>query len=301
MDHRWTVAPVDREASFRIVLRVGNNRPDAAELGPRWDQLRWLLVTGPHPIDSAMLSQDKLSDLSSVRLFQILGPAALADLFSELDLVFLAGGETLFRAGDAGDALYVVLSGRLRILAERLDGSSEVLREIARGETVGELALLTGKPRSATVRAIRDTELAKLSRAAFENSFAKHPRMMSQLAAQIADRHSQASADALSSGNVRTLTILPLDPDAPTTHFARNMANALGSQGAALHLDRRSTEGYSRAISVDAAEDGQVTAYLNSLENDYRFLVYEADVEPSSWTERCIRQADVIFIVAAAD
>lgn len=248
-----------------------------------------------------MLCQDKLSYLSSVRLFQNLAPAALIDLLSELDLVSLAGGETLFRTGDAGDALYAVLSGRLRIIAERSDGTTEVLREVARGETVGELALLTGKPRSATVRAIRDTELARLSRAAFENAFIKHPRMMSQLAVQIADRQSQGSNDALSRRNVRTLAILPLDANAPTADFARTVADALRGTGTTLHLDKQSTNLQNRPILKDVNLDGQATAYLNSLETDYRFVVYEAEVELSSWTERCIRQADLILIVAAAD
>ena len=248
-----------------------------------------------------MFSEDKLSYLSSVRLFQSLGPAALNDLLSELDRLSLAGGETLFRTGDAGDSLYVVLSGRLRVISEHSDGTSEVLREVARGETVGELALLTGKPRSATVRAIRDTELARLSRAAFENAFVKHPRIMSQLAVQIADRQSQGSNDALSRCNVRTLAILPFDANAPTADFARTVADALRGAGTTLHLNKRMRDLGGRANWADNGQDGQITANLNSLESDYRFVVYEAEVELSSWTERCIRQADLIIIVAAAD
>ena len=90
-----------------------------------------------------MLSQEKLSYLSAVPLFQSLGPAALNDLLSELNWLSLAGGETLFQTGDAGDSLYVVMSGRLRVISEHSDGTSRVIREVARGETVGELALLT--------------------------------------------------------------------------------------------------------------------------------------------------------------
>jgi predicted acylesterase/phospholipase RssA/CRP-like cAMP-binding protein len=248
-----------------------------------------------------MLSEISRSYLSTIPLFHHLGADALADLVSELEFVSLSGGEILFRSGDDGDALYVVLSGRLRIIAERSDGTGEVLREAARGEVVGELALLTGKPRSATVRAIRDSELAKLSRAAFENALARHPRMMSHLAMQIAERQSETSRDSQPARNVRTLAILPFDENAPAADFVRALVGVLQSAGSTLHLNRSAVESLHPAVLAEAGGNGAATAYLNSFETEYRFVVYEADVELTSWTERCIRQADLILIVAAAD
>src|SRR4030095_14400492 len=244
---------------------------------------------------------DNRSQLLSVRLFQNLGPAALADLFSELDWLSLTGGETLFRTGDAGDALYVVLSGRLRILLEHSDGTSEIIREVARGETVGELALLTGKPRSATVLAIRDTDLARLSRAAFENALRKHPQIVSQLAIQIADRQSQATDETLSRRNIRTLAILPFDEQVPAADFARSVAAALRAAGSTLHLDKRSMDVNGGSASNQAAGNAALTSYLNSLRTDHHFVVYEAEADLSSWTDQCIRQADLILIVAAVN
>jgi CRP-like cAMP-binding protein len=133
-----------------------------------------------------MFPEDKFAHLSIAPLFRAIDSAALYDLRTDMDWRFLAGGETLFRAGDAGDSMYVVLSGRLRIIAERSDGTNEAIREIAQGESVGELALLTGRPRSATVRAIRDTELVRISQAAFENAIRTHPQMLRRLTALIA-------------------------------------------------------------------------------------------------------------------
>ena len=244
---------------------------------------------------------DNRSQLLSVRLFQNLGPTALADLFSELDWLSLTGGDTLFRTGDAGDALYVVLSGRLRILLEHSDGTSEILREVARGETVGELALLTGKPRSATVLAIRDTDLARLSRAAFENALRKHPQIVSHLAVQIADRQSQATDETLSRRNIRTLAILPFDELVPAADVARSVAATLRAAGSTLHLEKRSMDVNGDSASDHAAGNAQLTSYLNSLETDHRFVVYEAEAGLSSWTDQCIRQADLILIVAAVN
>src|SRR5262249_46106186 len=83
--------------------------------------------------------------------------------------------EVLFRQGDAGAGVYVVVSGRLRALVRDPHGREKVVGEIQRGETVGEMALFTGEPRMATVLAVRDTELVRLDAAAFEALVAKCP------------------------------------------------------------------------------------------------------------------------------
>ncbi|MBA3430159.1 MAG: cyclic nucleotide-binding domain-containing protein, partial [Actinobacteria bacterium] len=67
----------------------------------------------------------------------------------------IPAGRWLFRRGDAGDSMYVVLSGRLEVVTEEPEVA--VIRVLGRGDAVGELALLTGSPRSASVKARRDT------------------------------------------------------------------------------------------------------------------------------------------------
>src|SRR5438477_4368622 len=101
--------------------------------------------------------------------------SAFTSLEPELSTVRLRSGETLFSEGEAGDALYVVVFGRLRALRGTEDGR-QVLGEIGRGESVGEMALLTGEPRSATVHAIRNTELVKLSKRGFERMAEQQPQ-----------------------------------------------------------------------------------------------------------------------------
>ena len=91
-------------------------------------------------------------------------------------LLRLPGGEWLFRHGDEGDALYVVLSGRCEVVGE--DG--DVLVALGRGAVLGELALITGAPRSASVRARRDSELLELSRNEFERLLRDEPAFASR-------------------------------------------------------------------------------------------------------------------------
>ncbi|MDT7574762.1 MAG: hypothetical protein QOH17_1095, partial [Pseudonocardiales bacterium] len=98
--------------------------------------------------------------LSEVALFANLPDAGLRELAALARPVSVPAGTVLFERGDPGDALYVVRSGRLEALID-----DEVVREAGRGEVLGELALLTGCPRTATVRARRDAEVYAVRRA----------------------------------------------------------------------------------------------------------------------------------------
>jgi len=75
----------------------------------------------------------------------------------------LTSGDILIHQGETCDAIYFLLTGNLRALLVSEDGTTTPLGEIGRGETVGELALFTGKKRGANVVAIRDSIVAKVS------------------------------------------------------------------------------------------------------------------------------------------
>jgi predicted acylesterase/phospholipase RssA len=104
-------------------------------------------------------------DQLEVGLLGSLGRRSRKRLAERVSTHSLRAGEWLFRAGEPGDRLYVVRSGRLDVIAEDDD---RVLRRVGRGEMLGELALLTGSPRSASVRAHRDSELLSVAREDFE-------------------------------------------------------------------------------------------------------------------------------------
>src|SRR5260370_38759558 len=79
----------------------------------------------------------------------------------------LAPGDVLFRKGDPGDALYGVMSGRLRIHANATDGRDALLNIMGPGDVFGEIALIDGLPRTADATAIDKVELVMLQRAEF--------------------------------------------------------------------------------------------------------------------------------------
>jgi CRP-like cAMP-binding protein len=106
------------------------------------------------------------------------------DLFSQIpgeDLAQVAlisteesrdAGEEIFAEGEAGDALYLVLDGRVRV--HRQD---RVIAELGERECFGEMALLDAAPRSATVTALVDTDLLKISREDFQEILNEKPEI----------------------------------------------------------------------------------------------------------------------------
>jgi uncharacterized membrane protein len=105
-----------------------------------------------------------LDAIRSVPLFASLDDAAAAELRSLLRTQDTKAGTTLFRAGDVGDAMYLIENGRVRITVSDEDQKEIVLAELARGDFFGEMAIIDGKNRSADAAVIEDARLAILSR-----------------------------------------------------------------------------------------------------------------------------------------
>ena len=116
-------------------------------------------------------------------------PTHLAtDLFASAKPVKLAADQVLFLADDPGDSCYRVEDGLLKVTMVSRSGIERILSFISRGGIVGELAILDGLPRSASVVAVRDTVLSRLSRAEFDAFAEEHPELYKSLITLLTQR-----------------------------------------------------------------------------------------------------------------
>src|SRR6266545_6197244 len=95
--------------------------------------------------------------------------------------VRLAAGEILFRQGDPGDALYLIVSGRLGVRVANADGIETIVDDLRPPASVGELALLTEQVRGATVFALEDAELARVTREDVRRLAQRRPQLIAAL------------------------------------------------------------------------------------------------------------------------
>ena len=195
----------------------------------------------------------------------------------------LAAREWLFRAGEPSDRLFLVLSGRLQALAD--DG--HVLREVGPGAALGELGLLTGQPRSASVRALRDSRLLEIDAARFTHLVEADGGFALSVARELA-RQLQASG-GLEPPETRpsVFTVAAAGPY-DVTRFVQELERALGS---------------SKAIATlrgDELDPGTFGAELELAEARFGHVLLVADADPE-WQRFCRRQCDRLVVVARGE
>jgi CRP-like cAMP-binding protein len=147
---------------------------------------------------SVEFSDETESMFHSVELFEALAPAEVREVLAVCDQLNESAGDELFRQGDEADALYIVESGELQVRATTPAGEDVVLAMLGAGAVVGEMSLIAGGPRSASVEVISDASIFKLGRESFEQlRAAKRPaayKIILRLARILGERRRQTDA-----------------------------------------------------------------------------------------------------------
>src|SRR5262244_4447938 len=128
------------------------------------------------------------SSLRSADLLSDLPDRVSAGLLANARPVKLAADEVLFLAGDPGDGCYRLNEGLLKVSMVAPTGAERILAILGPGSIVGDMAMIDGRPRSASVSALRDCKLSFVSRAAFEAVAEKNPEIYKHLLNMLAAR-----------------------------------------------------------------------------------------------------------------
>jgi CRP/FNR family transcriptional regulator, cyclic AMP receptor protein len=121
-------------------------------------------------------------------LFSALPAHLSALLFADAKPLHLAAGQTLFVADDPGDGCYRIEKGLLKVSIVSASGAERILAFLGPAGIVGELAVLDGLPRSATVVALRDSDLLFVSKSKFDACAKRHPELYQHLLMLLASR-----------------------------------------------------------------------------------------------------------------
>ena len=235
-------------------------------------------------------------------LFDELDLLVLRDIESELQLVTLGSGEVLYRQGETGDTLSIVVSGRLRVIARRESGE-EYEAELGRGEIVGEMSVVSAEPRTATVVAIRDTNVAVLSRAGYQRLLLKHPLAVTQIVTgSLITKLRNMNQGVQPRLTLTTVALVPASRNVPLGVFAAELAASFARIGKTLLLSSDSVDrslGKKGAAQVTEQHVQHVTMieWLHKQEQDHEYVIYQLDPDLSEWSRRCIRQSDQVLIV----
>jgi NTE family protein len=217
-------------------------------------------------------------DLKQVDYATLEELAAVAVHFS------LPAGNMLFEAGASPDGVYLVASGRLGV---KTPGKSGLTAEIDRGELVGEAGWLLRQQRSASVVALRDSELLLIPNSALDGIAETSTSFSLALARLCARRLRRSNRQEFKPKRARVFAIVPNSLEVDVADLATGLIDEL------MLLGR--TE-----LVWDARASTHTAAWFNRIEELNDFVVYVADWTSTGWTRQCCRQADVVVLLAAA-
>ena len=129
-----------------------------------------------------------IDTLRQVPLFESLDDEAAKKLCELLETLDCEAQKVLFRAGDAGDAMYLIERGKVRISVQATDGRELTLTELGRGDFFGEMVLFDGQPRSANAAVAEEARLAVLSREHFLSFMRSNPNVALEMLTALANR-----------------------------------------------------------------------------------------------------------------
>ena len=247
-------------------------------------------------------------DLLAQHLRAYLGelePTAMALLRDRLQWVELAAGATLMTQGEPGDSMYISVSGRLRAYVRDDDGVERMVREMARGQVIGEMSLYMDSPRTATVVAIRDSVLVRLDKADFLQLLASSAQVSVALTRQLIVRLQNTQARSELARPV-TMALLPVSAGVDLPSFAAAFGAELEGKGSVcivtaerLNQDLRHP-GLAHDQQASAQDLRRIALHLDELEAQHDYVLLVGDETPSAWTERCCRRSDELLLIAHA-
>jgi NTE family protein/lysophospholipid hydrolase len=237
-----------------------------------------------------------LQMLRTSGMFGQLSDPVLKEMAGFVELQYVRGGSLVLREGDISDSMLFVVSGGLRVSRQDPNGGMRLYNEIRPGESVGETGMILQQPRTADITAIRDSTLAVLRRENFETLLTLQPLAINRVFIQAIYNQMRHTFQTVERRHAQSIVVIPLHLGAAAKEVATGLTKAFSRIGRAHHLPPP-PEG---DFDTEFSDEGHRIAQHGELENQFEFLVYEADEVASTWSRYAFRQADQALFVAGA-
>ena len=227
--------------------------------------------------------------ISEIAILSAAPKGALKALAKKSEKIMVLGGKPLFQPGEIADSIYFVKSGVLGAFHLATDGELELLGYIRSGEPVGEMAFLGSTPHSSAVYALRDAELVRVSRSAFEKFSLKFPQLLQGLSQMIVLRmRSNNRCSAHERSQPKVFAMLATSPTIPCEFLANKLLKHLAKFG-------------KRAIIIGPDAKNQSPGWFDQQERNHDIVLMHSPIADDDWYRLCLRQADRLWILGRAD
>ncbi|MCC5814178.1 MAG: patatin-like phospholipase family protein [Leptospira sp.] len=234
------------------------------------------------------MDSSALTLIRDIPLCQFFSDKEFEKFGKSLELISIDSGETLFYQGDDPDGFYFVLTGRLyyeRIIYE-YGNVRDLKGEFSRGSVIGEIAVLSGSKRTASVIASRDSELLFLSLENWKKLLMEFPETFIKTLQFIFHNFTNASSSKEFIPQ-RMISILSLSKSIPEDQFSENLKKSLEKYGKVCIIRRDQYE----KLSIS-----ELRELFNRLEKENQFTIFETSFD-EEWTKFCFNHSDRIIIL----
>ncbi len=239
--------------------------------------------------------------LRNVPVFAGLSEQMLEEIAGIADSVRLERGQWLFREGEEADGVYVVRVGHLEVVQER--SKPEAINTLTRGAVLGELALLSESRRSASVRALRDTELLRIEAASFQALLRSEPELALSLT-RVLSSQLQASRALPVARRARPVTIAlcAATEGVELLELAHELSREMCAWGkvAVLYPGADGASGEGPATTAEAIARFAPLVEACEQEHDQVIMVAGPEGAASQWNEFCRSRADRVLVAVEA-
>jgi CRP-like cAMP-binding protein len=144
------------------------------------------------------MSDNPLTYIQTVSPFKDLPAESVGSIAAHLEQIRIPGGKIIFEAGAPGDSFYIIRSGTVQVYIKESDSKEKIiLSQLTAGDYFGEMALLTGEPRSASIETLSEVTLIKIDKPGFERLIKENPLILLPLTHMLSHRLKNANVQRI--------------------------------------------------------------------------------------------------------
>ena len=242
------------------------------------------------------MTSNELQQFKRLALFKSIDQDSIDTLYSEGNIVKLQAGQLLFSQGSESNYLYILLSGRLVALGTSQQNNTEnVYGFIQPGEFVGEMGLISKKPRSLTIRAQLDATLFRLSENKFNELIDKHPQVVTPITMSVITRLQQTLSNTEGKSYPQSTLLIPANKGVSLSHFETQLNTTLQDQNINFVIMTETNMHEQCGINPDWSD---VLQWMNNIEQKYSVAIYICTDYDSDWLRYCLQYAERVVLVA---
>lgn len=215
------------------------------------------------------------------RAFPFADPASIVALNGICSIVSVPGGAPLVLQGEQPEALYVVVTGGLCACG----GAPE---RFGPGAVAGDAEFITGQVRATTIKALRTSELLRISIGDLRAAAVRCPGVLLAVSAGVVHRLQAGCLASVAPVRPGTFCVVPVDASIDVGSILQQIAGSLAAFGSV------------EIVSAKQAA-GQTSSWFAEVERRFDFVLFQAECGPTAWTRFCLRQCDRIVLLVHGD